>query len=144
MDRNLVLTNFVSNEDLTGKEFYALGSDYGLCDTDGGACFGIIYQVGKNVGDTSVAVVGGDTYAHVLVKAGENINAGDPLTTSAAATINGAEVNGLLKKWTPTVDASSTNTDEPVKGGFPMLIALEGATADASNDTDQLIRVRFI
>lgn len=145
MDRNLKLTNFVSAEDLTGKEYYALGTDFGLCDADGETCLGIVYQVGKNVGDVCVAAVDGETVAQVVAKAGDNIEVGDLLTCSAPISIDGgANVSGLLMKYNPTVDASSTNTNEPVKGGFPIAIAMEAVTADGTNNTQHLIQIRFI
>jgi hypothetical protein len=132
MERNQVYTNFVSSEDLTGKEYYALGTDYGLCDADGETLMGIIHEVGKNVGDAGVAVVGGETYAYVVAKATDDINVGDLLTCSAAISIDGGDnEEGLLMKAT-----IGTNQ--------PFAIALEAITADATNNTKHLINVRLI
>ncbi len=144
MDRNIELTNFVSAADLTGKEYYALGTDFGLCDADGETCLGIIYQVGKNVGDVCVAAVDGETTAQVVVKAGENLNVGDYLTCSAPISIDGgANVSGLLMKYNPTVDTTTSVADEPVKGGFPFAMAMEAVTADGTNNTQHLIQIRI-
>ena len=144
MMRNVDYTNFVSAADLTGKEYYALGTDYGLCDADGETCLGIIHSVGQNVGDTCVAAIEGQTYAQVAVIATENLSVGDLLTCSAAISIDGgANVEGLLTKYKPTVDTTTSNAAQPVAGGFPFAMALEAVTADGTNNTQHLINIRI-
>ena len=98
MERNQVLVNFVSSEDLSGKEYYAIGPNYGLCGADGESCFGIIKDGGQASGDTCVAVVGGETYAYVAAFAGDDVEVGDPLICSAPVSIGGDSVKGLLRK----------------------------------------------
>lgn len=110
MERNQVLTNFVSGEDLSGKEYYIIGSDNKLCDTDGEASFGVIKDGSQASGQVCVAVVGGETDAYVVAKAGLNIAKGDFLCPSAGIQLDGAGagVEGLLMKWLPVFSRSFT------------------------------------
>lgn len=121
MERNQVLTNFVSGENLNGKEYYAIGTDYTLCDADGETCFGIIKDGGQASGDVCVAVVGGETFANVVALPNENIAVGDPLVCSAPIQLDGAgdNVSGLLMKW-----VSSFN------GKFPVSQAIDANSVD--------------
>jgi len=147
MEKNQVLDNFVSSADLSGKEYYAIGFDNNLVDTDREPVAGIIQDGGQASGDTCVAVVSGETYAYVVVKAGVNVNVGDVLGASGTIQIDGTtDENGLLMQW-GTPDGSSSTNLEPTTISTtrrPAAIALEPITADANNNIKQLIRVRLV
>ena len=147
MEKNQVLDNFVSGADLSGKDYYAIGFDNDLVDTDLEPIAGIIQDGGQVSGDTCVSVVAGETYAYVAALAGVNVNVGDVLGASASLTIDGTTATtGLLKQWGTPDNSSSTNLEPTTIATTrkPAAIALEAITADGTNNIKQLIRVRLV
>ena len=114
MERNQVLTNFVSGENLNTKEYYAIGTDNTLCDADGEASLGIIKDGGQASGDVCVGIVGGESYAYVMALPNVNIAIGEPLTTSAAIQLDGAgsNISGLLMKWIASFNGRFASSHE--------------------------------
>jgi len=114
MERNQVLTNFVSGENLNGKEYYIIGTDNTLCDADGEASLGVIKDGGQASGDVCVGIVGGETFAYVVALPTVDIAIGDPLTCSAAIQLDGAgdNIEGLLMKWIASFNGRFTASQD--------------------------------
>lgn len=140
MQRNQELTNFISGENLNGKEYYAVGFDGKLVITDGVAIAGIVKDGEQNTGDVCVAVYEGEPYAWVAAKATVDIAKGDLLMTSAPLQLNGAgdNVTGLLTTWDRAVTGSGT-----IVSTVPVAVAMEDITADGTNNVAQLITIRI-
>lgn len=114
MERNLVRSNIIAGEDLTGKEYYLVGVDGKLTTATGQQPYGIV-EVAAASGAPIGVVVGGEYWVYV----GEAVSAGDPLT--------GGADGKAMKATNGTIDTSA--------GSFtlnlPFAIALEDAQADS-------------